>query len=93
MVFDFDDFEINMTMMEDYPRQGFHIKDYRGYSKAFITLFPDGGWSISNGLMAFIFDHYECSPENKTIRLSLNGEICGLLSVEGCNVGCLEGMQ
>lgn len=90
MVFSFDDFEINMTIME-HPRQGFHIKDYRGYSKAFVSLYAEGKWTISDGFMAFVFDRYEWRPESRNISLSLNGELCGLINVEGCNVGDLEG--
>lgn len=90
MVFSFDDFEINMTMME-HPRQGFHIKDYRGYSKAFVSLYTEGRWSISDGFMAFVFDRYKYNPESRNITLWLNDELCGLFNTEGCNVGDLEG--
>ena len=90
MVFSFDDFEINMLMMEA-PREYFHIRDCRGYSKACISLYEGGKWCISDGFMAFVFDHYEFSPGNKNITLSLDGELCGLISTEGCNVGDLEG--
>ena len=90
MVFSFDDFEINMTIME-HPRQGFHIRDYRGYSKAFVSLYAEGKWAISDGFMAFVFDRYEWRPESRNISLWLNGELCGVINVEGCNVGDLEG--
>ena len=89
MVFSFDDFEINMTVME-HPRQGFHIRDYRGYSKAFVSIYSEGKWTISDGFMAFVFDRYEWRPESKSISLWLNDELCGLINVEGCNVGDLE---
>ena len=91
MVFSFDDFEINMTMMEQ-PRQGFHIKDYRGYSKAFVSIYADEGkWSISDGFMVFVFDRYKYDPESGNISLWLNDELCGLINTEGCKVGDLEG--
>ena len=90
MVFSFEDFEINMMTMEK-PREDFHIRDYRGYSKACISMFAEGKWSISDGFMVFMFDRYECSPGDKRIVFYLNGELCGLIGTEGCNVGDLEG--